>query len=291
MATIGFIGLGRMGSGMAANLAKAGYKVLAYDVSADALEQARKDGCKTVDHAAATAEGASAIITMLPFGRHVAQLWRETLFDAARPETILIDCSTIDVAVARELAEEAAEHGLETVDAPVSGGIAAARAGTLSVMVGGSEQAFAHARPFLQAIGKTVIHAGGIGSGLAARLCNSLMMGAAMIATCEAFALAEKLGLDLKTFYDIAAASSGQSWSVTSYCPVPGVGPETPADHDYEEGFAAAFMLKDLRLAAEAATRARARIPMSTRTRELYERFVAEENPQTDFSAMYRRLK
>jgi 3-hydroxyisobutyrate dehydrogenase len=291
MARIAFIGLGNMGGGMAANLAKHGHDVRAYDLSAEALDKAKKAGCLPAADANATIEGAEAVITMLPAGRHVEAVYTDNILPHADAGAILIDCSTIDVATARRVAEAAAAHGLAAVDAPVSGGIAAANAGTLTFMVGGSEAAFARAEPFLSDMGKAVIHAGAGGTGQAAKICNNMMLGATMIATCESFALAEKLGLDLQKLYDIASVSSGQSWSVTSYCPVPGVGPETPADRDYQGGFAAALMLKDLKLALEAAASVDAETPMAARAEELYEKFANGEGATLDFSGIIRMLK
>jgi 3-hydroxyisobutyrate dehydrogenase len=290
MARVAFIGLGNMGGGMAANLAKAGHDVRAFDLSAEALDRARQAGCLPVESAAAAVDGAEAVITMLPAGRHVEAVYAESVFDAAAPGALLIDCSTIDVATARRVADAAAARGLVAVDAPVSGGIAAANAGTLTFMVGGSATAFERAEAYLADMGKAVIHAGGNGAGQAAKICNNMLLGATMIATCEAFVLAEKLGLDLQSFYDIASVSSGQSWSMTSYCPVPGVGPETPADRDYQGGFAAPLMLKDLKLAIEAATSVEADTPMGARAAELYQRFVDGEGAALDFSGIIRML-
>ena len=290
MARIGFIGLGNMGGGMAANLAKAGHDVHAFDLSADALAAAKSAGCLAVDSAAAAAQGADAIVTMLPAGRHVAQVYDESLFGAASPGTLLLDCSTIDVTTAKQVAEAAAAKGLAAVDAPVSGGIAAAAGGTLTFMVGGSAEAFARAEPILAKMGKAVIHAGPSGAGQAAKICNNMLLGATMVATCEAFLLAEKLGLDPQTFFDISSVSSGQSWSMTSYCPLPGVGPETPADRDYEGGFAAALMLKDLKLAVQAAGDADASVPMGAEAMALYQAFANGGQGGRDFSGIIRML-
>lgn len=290
MARVAFIGLGNMGGGMAANLAKAGHDVRAFDLSAEALERARLAGCLPAASAADAIKGAEAIVTMLPAGKHVEAVYTGDIFEHADPVAVLIDCSTIDVETARRVAEAAQARGLVAVDAPVSGGIAAANAGTLTFMVGGTEQGFAKAEPFLAQMGKAVIHAGGSGAGQAAKVCNNMLLGAEMIATCEAFALAGKLGLDLQKFYDIASVSSGQSWSMTSYCPVPGVGPETPADRDYQGGFAAALMLKDLRLAMEAAGSVGAETPMGARAAELYEKFVGAGNGTVDFSGIIKTL-
>jgi 3-hydroxyisobutyrate dehydrogenase len=290
MARVAFIGLGNMGGGMAANLAKAGHDVRAFDLSADALDKAKKAGCLPAADAAEAVKGAEAIVTMLPAGRHVESVYRDSIFPHAEPGAILIDCSTIDVATARRVAEAATAQGLMAVDAPVSGGIAAASGGTLTFMVGGSAAAFDRAEPFLSDMGKAVIHAGAPGAGQAAKICNNMLLGATMVATCEAFVLAEKLGLDLQKFYDISSVSSGQSWSMTSYCPVPGVGPETPADRDYQGGFGAPLMLKDLKLAMEAAQDAGAETPMGARAEQLYQRFVDGEGAALDFSGIIRML-
>ncbi len=289
MARVAFIGLGNMGGGMAANLAKVGHDVRAFDLSADALTRAEAAGCLRAPDAVQAVDGAEAVVTMLPAGTHVEQTYAAVLPHAA-PGTVLIDCSTIDVGTAKRVAAQARDAGLQAVDAPVSGGIAAAAAGTLTFMVGGAEDAFARAEPYLSAMGKAVIHAGASGAGQAAKICNNMILGATMVATSEAFRLADRLGLDARAFYDIASVSSGQSWSMTSYCPVPGVGPETPADRDYEGGFAAALMLKDLRLATQAADEAGAHTPMGERARELYEAMVADGQGGRDFSAIIERL-
>jgi len=243
-----------------------------------------------VASAAEAVEGAEAIVTMLPAGSHVEGVYNDAVFGRAQPSAILIDCSTIDVATARRVAEAAAAKGLTAVDAPVSGGIAAANGGTLTFMVGGSAEGFDRAQPYLAQMGKAVIHAGASGSGQAAKMANNMLLGATMIATCEAFRLAERLGLDPQTFYDISSVSSGQSWSMTSYCPVPGVGPETPADRDYQGGFAAALMLKDLRLAMQAADEAGASTPLGAHAAQLYEAFVADGHGGTDFSGIIKTL-
>ncbi len=287
MASIAFIGLGNMGGGMAANLAKAGHDVRAFDLDRGALERAVGAGCKAAPDAAAAVRDVDAIVTMLPAGRHVAQVYAESVIPHVAPSTLLIDCSTIDVATARTNADRARDAGLEAVDAPVSGGIAAANAGTLTFMVGGSDDGFARAEPILAAMGKAVIHAGANGAGQAAKICNNMILGATMAATAEAFALAEKLGLDPARFYDIASVSSGQSWSLTSYCPMPGVGPDSPADRDYQGGFAAALMLKDMRLAMEAAQSVGAEVPMGERATELYEAI----DGSLDFSSIIRRYR
>jgi 3-hydroxyisobutyrate dehydrogenase len=290
MAKIAFIGLGHMGGGMAPNLAKAGHEVRAFDLSEDALKRAVDRGCTAAASAAEACKDVDAVVTMLPAGKHVAEIYRSSVFKAVPKTAVLMDCSTIDIATARTVEDEAKAAGLTMVDAPVSGGIAAAEGGTLTFMVGGSGEGFARAKPFLEAMGKAVIHAGGPGSGQAAKICNNMLLGATMAATCETFVLAEKLGLDLKTFYDIASKASGQSWSMTSYCPVPGVGPETPADRGYEGGFAAALMFKDLKLAMEAAQQAGAYTPMGGEAEELYQRFVDLGGGTKDFSGIIKMI-
>jgi len=291
MSTIGFIGLGNMGGGMAANLAKAGHKVIAFDLSGEALARAGAAGCHPVSDAAQAGREADVVVTMLPAGKHVASVYNETVFGAAKPGALLIDCSTIDVDTARDVASAAKVRGLEAVDAPVSGGIAAANGGTLTFMVGGSADAFARAEPILADMGKAVIHAGDNGAGQAAKICNNMLLGATMAATCETFMLAKKLGLDLQTFYDISSKASGQSWSMTSYCPVPGVGPASPADNGYAGGFAAALMLKDMRLALEAAKASGARVPMGERAEAIYAAFVEADAQGLDFSAIITALE
>ncbi|CAA9522291.1 MAG: 3-hydroxyisobutyrate dehydrogenase [uncultured Sphingosinicella sp.] len=291
MARVGFIGLGNMGGGMAANLAKAGHDVRAFDLSAEALQRAQAAGCKPATSAAEAVQDVEAVVTMLPAGKHVREVYETSVFGQAPTGAILMDCSTIDVGTAREVIASAAGQGYAMVDAPVSGGIAAAEAGTLTFMVGGESEAFARANPFLQNMGKAVIHAGGPGSGQAAKICNNMLLGASMIATCETFVMAQKLGLDPQTFFDIASKASGQNWSMTSYCPVPGVGPETPADRNYDGGFAAALMLKDLRLAMEAAQSVDAYTPMGASAEELYTRFAEKlGGAGKDFSGIIKML-
>lgn len=290
MTRIAFIGLGNMGGGMAANLVKAGHEVHAFDLSAEALARAQENGCQTYTSVRDAVQGAQAVVSMLPNGAIVESVFSADVIGHAPTSALLLDCSTIDVATARRVEEAARAAGYEMVDAPVSGGIAAANGGTLTFMVGGSEAAFAKAEPILAAMGKAVIHAGASGAGQAAKICNNMILGATMIATCEAFALAEKLGLDLQTFFDISSKASGQSWSMTAYCPVPGVGPQSPADNGYQGGFAAALMLKDLKLAMEAAKAAGAKVPMGQRAEELYEAFAAGGNGAVDFSGIIKTL-
>ncbi|HMO68731.1 MAG TPA: 3-hydroxyisobutyrate dehydrogenase, partial [Novosphingobium sp.] len=246
---IAFIGLGNMGGGMAANLVKAGHAVRAFDLSTEALDRAKANGCETFGTVREAVQGVDAVVSMLPNGAIVSKVYADDVIGHAPAGCLLLDCSTIDVATARKVGEAATAAGYVMVDAPVSGGIAAANAGTLTFMVGGSDEAFAKAQPILAAMGKAVIHAGALGAGQAAKICNNMALGIHMLGTCEAFAMAGKLGLDPARFYDIISVSSGQSWSVTSYCPVAGVGPTSPADNGFQPGFAAALMLKDLRLA------------------------------------------
>ena len=291
MTRIAFIGLGNMGGGMAANLVKAGHEVHAFDLSAEALARAKDNGCQTYSSVREAVQGAEAVVSMLPNGAIVESVYTADVIGHAPTSALLLDCSTIDVATARKVEEAARAAGYEMVDAPVSGGIAAAKGGTLTFMVGGgSAEAFAKAEPILSAMGKAVIHAGGSGAGQAAKICNNMILGATMIATCEAFALADKLGLDLQTFFDISSKASGQSWSMTAYCPVPGVGPQSPADNGYQGGFAAGLMLKDLKLAMEAAQAAGAKVPMGQRAEELYEAFANAGNAGVDFSGIIKTL-
>ena len=288
---VAFIGLGNMGGGMAANLVRAGHAVNAFDLSGEALSRARDNGCVTFTSVRDAVAGVDAVVSMLPNGKIVAHVFADDVLGHATKGAILLDCSTIDVGTARQVTADAVAAGYDMVDAPVSGGIAAANGGTLTFMVGGTDTAFARAEPILSAMGKAVIHAGASGAGQAAKICNNMLLGASMIATCETFAMAEKLGLDLQTFYDISSKASGQNWSMTSYCPVPGVGPTTPADNDYQGGFATALMLKDLKLAMEAASLVGADVPMGLRAAELYEKFNEAGNGGLDFSAIIQTLK
>lgn len=288
---IAFIGLGNMGGGMAANLVKAGHRINAFDLSADALARAQENGCATFTSVRDAVDGVDAVVSMLPNGSIVGSVFENDVLGHAPTGAVLLDCSTIDVDTARKVTADAVAAGYDMVDAPVSGGIAAANGGTLTFMVGGTDTAFARAEPILSAMGKAVIHAGGSGAGQAAKICNNMLLGASMIATCETFVMAEKLGLDLQTFYDISSKASGQNWSMTSYCPVPGVGPTSPADNDYQGGFATALMLKDLKLAMEAAQSVNADVPMGTRAAELYAQFDADGKGGMDFSAIIQSLK
>ncbi|HEY7006906.1 MAG TPA: 3-hydroxyisobutyrate dehydrogenase [Sphingomicrobium sp.] len=290
MAKIAFIGLGHMGGGMAPNLAKAGHEVRAFDLVPEAVERAVAAGCSAAPSAAEAVKDADVVITMLPAAKHVRAVFENDVAPNAKSGALLIDCSTIDVASAREVGEAMKAKGFDFVDAPVSGGIAAAAAGTLALMVGGTDEQFERAKPFLEPMAKAVIHAGQLGAGQAAKICNNMILGATMIVTCEGFALAQKLGLDPQVFFDISSKASGQSWSMTSYAPVPGVGPDTPADHDYEGGFAAALMLKDLKLADEAAKSVGAYTPLGGEAEELYQRFVDRGGGSKDFSGIIKMI-
>jgi 3-hydroxyisobutyrate dehydrogenase len=290
MATIAFIGLGHMGGGMAPNLAKAGHEVRAFDLVPEAVQRATDSGCQAAGSIAEAVKDADVVITMLPAAQHVRKVFHDDVAPNAKAGALLIDCSTIDVQSARNVGEEMKAKGFDFVDAPVSGGIAAAAAGTLALMVGGTDEQFERAKPFLEPMAKAVIHAGQLGAGQAAKICNNMILGATMAATCEAFVLAQKLGLEPQVFFDISSKASGQSWSMTSYAPVPGVGPDTPADHDYEGGFASALMLKDLKLAAEAARSVGAYTPMGAEAEELYQRFVDRGGGSKDFSGLIKMI-
>ena len=290
MAVIGFIGLGNMGLGMAANLVKAGQTVRAYDVSEAALSRATAIGAARAASVTEAVKGADAVITMLQEGNQVQEVYDEEAYTAASRSAVLIDCSTIDVATAREVANSATDHGHEMVDAPVSGGVAGAIAATLTFMVGGTDRGFAMAQPILSAMGKAVIHAGPAGAGQAAKICNNMLLGASMIATAEAFNLALKLGLDPNVFFNISSKASGQCWSMTSYCPVPGPVPSAPSNRNYEGGFMAQLMLKDLKLAMAAAQAAGASVPMGALAENLYQNFVNLGGAPKDFSAIIKLL-
>jgi 3-hydroxyisobutyrate dehydrogenase len=283
---IAFIGLGNMGGGMAANLVKAGHDVHAFDLSETALAHAAEAGCTAFATVREAVAGVDAVVSMLPNGGIVESVYESDVIGAAPASALLLDCSTIDVATAQRVALDAIARGYTMVDAPVSGGIAAANAGTLTFMVGGSDDAFVRAQPILAAMGKAVIHAGNSGAGQAAKICNNMILGATMAATCEAFALAERLGLDAQRFYDISSVSSGQSWSMTSYCPVPGVGPQSPADRNYEGGFAAALMLKDMKLAMDAARGTGSSVPVAETATSRYQALVDRGDAAKDFSAV-----
>jgi 3-hydroxyisobutyrate dehydrogenase len=283
---IGFIGLGNMGAPMARNLARAGHDVAGFDVAA-----AEVDGVAPAGSAAEAAQGAEVVITMLPNGDILRRVAAEIIPGMAKG-AVLLDCSTVDVASARAVAAEAEAAGLRPLDAPVSGGTGGAEAGTLTFMVGGTPDAFETASPLFDVMGAKAVHCGPSGNGQAAKICNNMILGATMVVTCEAFALADRLGLDRQALYDVASTSSGQSWSLTTYCPAPGVGPRSPADNDYRPGFAADLMLKDLRLSQKAAERAGAETPIGRLATDLYRAFVEDEDGAgRDFSAMLPRFE
>ncbi|MHA7886556.1 3-hydroxyisobutyrate dehydrogenase [Roseicyclus sp.] len=283
---IGFIGLGNMGAPMAANLAAAGHAVTGFDTVA-----APPAGVAQAASAAEAAAGAEVVITMLPNGAILKAVAGDVI-PAMQLGAVLLDCSTVDVASAREVAAMAEAAGLGALDAPVSGGVGGAAAGTLTFMVGGGAAAFATAKPLFEVMGQKAVHCGPAGNGQAAKICNNMILGVTMIATCEAFALADKLGLDRQAMYDVVSTSSGQSWSMTTYCPAPGVGPKSPSDNGYRPGFAADLMLKDLRLSQAAAEGADADTPMGALAAALYARFVEEEDGAgRDFSAMLPRFE
>jgi 3-hydroxyisobutyrate dehydrogenase len=286
---IAFIGLGNMGGPMAANLVAKGFTVTGFDIVSANLDRAAGQGivaAKSAEHAVKDAE---AVITMVPAGQHVLDLYRSILLPARRG-TLFIDCSTIDVASAREAHSMAKAAGMQSLDAPVSGGTAGAAAATLTFMVGGEKGAFERASPILSAMGKRIVHCGDAGAGQAAKICNNMILGISMIAVSEAFVLAEKLGLDAKALYDVASTASGQCWSLTTYCPVPGVGPVSPADNDYRPGFAASLMLKDLALAQQAAAESGAATPLGQHAEKIYRSFSEGGGAVQDFSAIIRHL-
>ena len=286
---IAFIGLGNMGGGMAANLVKAGHEVNAFDLSEEALAAARDNGCTTFTDASEAVQGVDGVVSMLPNGGIVKSVYEGSVIGKAPEGAVLLDCSTIDVATAKEVIALAEAAGYDMVDAPVSGGIAAANGGTLTFMVGGTVKAFARAEEVLNAMGKAVIHAGDAGAGQTAKICNNMLLAISMIGTAEAMKMAEKLGLDPQKFYEISSQSSGYCWSLNAYTPLPGVGVESPADKDYQGGFATGLMLKDLKLAMEAAQTADASTPLGRHAKELYEQF-AEDNAGLDFSAIIKSL-
>ena len=283
---IGFIGLGNMGAPMAHNLAKAGHDVTGFDVVAPL-----PDGVTQASSAAEAVKGAEVVVTMLPDGVILRRVADEVI-PGMQPGAILLDCSTVDVESARAVADQAQSAGLGALDAPVSGGIGGAEAGTLTFMVGGGDAAFETAKPLFDIMGQKAVHCGPSGNGQAAKICNNMILGITMIGTCEAFALADKLGLDRQAMFDVVSTSSGYSWTMNAYCPAPGIGPQSPADNDYKPGFAAELMLKDLRLSQQAAEAADADTPMGERAAELYAQFVEDEDGKgRDFSAMLPRFE
>jgi len=291
MTKIAFIGVGNMGAGMAANQAKAQHQVAAFDLSPTALAKAVEAGCHAADSVAAAVKDAEVVITMLPAGKHVREVYAEQVLPNAAPGALLIDCSTIDVESARAVAGEAAEAGFRFADAPVSGGIMAADAGTLAFMVGCAEADFAEVEAALTPMARVVLRAGEAGAGQAAKICNNMLLGVSMLGTCEAFALAEKLGLEAERFFEIASKSSGQCWSLTSYCPWPGPVPAAPSNRGYEGGFLTALMLKDLKLSQDAAAKVGASTPMGAQAGALYAMFDGLGHGGKDFSAVLQLLR
>ncbi len=289
MTTIAFIGLGNMGAPMAANLVRAGHAVRGYDLAPGAAEAAANLGVDLAGSARDAVTGADTVITMLPAGKHVVSCYGDIL-SAAAAGTLFVDCSTIDVAAARAAHGAAAAAGMASIDAPVSGGVGGAQAGTLTFMAGGAADAFARAEPILQAMGKRIVLCGEAGAGQAAKICNNMILGISMIAVSEAFVLAEKLGLSHQALFDVASTASGQCWSLTSYCPVPGPVPASPANRDYAPGFATALMLKDLTLAQEAAAAAGAQTALGAQAQAIYARF-AEHHAALDFSAIVTSIR
>ena len=289
MAKIAFIGLGAMGGPMAANLVRAGYEVKGFDLSPLLCEKAATTGVEVMTTARETMR-ADAVITMLPGGEHVLSVWNDLLPLAAK-DTLFVDCSTIDMDSSRQAHSAASDFGVQSVDAPVSGGVAGARAGTLTFMCGGEESCFIAAKPILEKMGATVLHCGGSGLGQAAKICNNMILGATMIVTCEAFALAEKLGLSNKALFDAVSVSSGRSWSLTSYCPSPGLTPTSPANNGYRAGFMAALMLKDLKLAQLAAAHAGASTPLGAMAGQLYAIYAGAGHGETDFSGIIEMIR
>ena len=290
MTTIAFIGLGNMGNPMAANLVKAGHTVLGFDLVPENLAVAREHGITVMADASAAVKEADVVITMLPAGKHVLSVY-DDIAPKAKKGALLIDCSTIDVDSARKAHAVAQKHGHASIDAPVSGGTGGAAAGTLTFMAGGSDEAFSRAEPILKPMAGRIVHCGGDGSGQAAKICNNMILGISMIGVAEAFVLAEKLGLSHQALFDVASTSSGQCWSLTSYCPVPGPVPASPANKGYKPGFAAALMLKDLKLSQEAAQAAGAATPLGAEATQIYALFNAQGSGGVDFSGIVNFLR
>jgi 3-hydroxyisobutyrate dehydrogenase len=290
MATIAFIGLGNMGGPMAANLVKAGHKVVAFDLVASLRDQAKADGATIAESSVASVKGADVVITMLPAGKHVLSVWNEVV-PAMTKGTLIIDCSTIDVESSKQAHALAAKHGVASVDAPVSGGTGGAKGATLTFMCGGEEKAFAAAKPVLEKMGKKIVHCGAAGAGQGVKICNNMILAISMIGVSEGFSLAEKLGLSHQALFDVVSTSSGQCWALTSYCPVPGPVPTSPANNDYKPGFAAALMVKDLTLAQDAARAAGAATPLGKQAQEMFKAFDAAGNGGMDFSGIIKHVR
>jgi 3-hydroxyisobutyrate dehydrogenase len=290
MATIAFIGLGNMGGPMAANLVRAGHKVVAFDLVAASRDQAKSDGAAIAESSVAAVKGADTVVTMLPAGKHVLAVWNDVV-PAMTKGTLIIDCSTIDVESSKQAHALATKHGVGSVDAPVSGGTGGAKAATLTFMCGGDEKSFAAARPVLEKMGKKIVHCGGAGAGQGVKICNNMILAISMIGVSEGFSLAEKLGLSHQALFDVVSTSSGQCWALTSYCPVPGPVPASPANNDYKPGFATALMVKDLTLAQDAAKTSGAATPLGKHAQELYKAFDAAGNGGVDFSGIIRHVR
>ena len=290
MASIAFIGLGNMGGPMAANLVKAGHRVIAFDLVEASRNQAKADGAAIADSAAAAVKGADTVITMLPAGKHVISVWTDVVPSMTKG-ALIIDCSTIDVESAKQAHALAAKHGITSVDAPVSGGTGGAKGATLTFMCGAEDKAFALAKPVLEKMGKRIVHCGDAGAGQAAKICNNMMLAISMIGVSEAFTLAERLGLSHQALFDVASTSSGQCWALTSYCPVPGPVPTSPANNEYKPGFAAALMVKDLTLAQDAAKAAGAATPLGKHAQEIFKAFDAAGHGGVDFSGIIQHVR
>src|SRR3954469_22920332 len=290
MANIAFIGLGNMGGPMAANLVKAGHRVIAFDLVEASKNQAKSDGATIAESAAAAVKGADTVITMLPAGKHVISVWTDVI-PAMAKGALIIDCSTIDVESAKQAHALAAKNGIGSVDAPVSGGTGGAKGATLTFMCGGEEKAFGAAKPVLENMGKKIVHCGGAGAGQAVKICNNMMLAVSMIGVCEAFSLAEKLGLSHQAVFDVVSTLSGQCGALTTYCPVPGPVPTSPANNDYKPGFASSLMVKDLTLAQDAAKAAGAATPLGKHAQEIYQSFDAAGQGGVDFSGIIKHVR
>jgi 3-hydroxyisobutyrate dehydrogenase len=290
MATIAFIGLGNMGGPMAANLVKAGHKVVAFDLVAASRDQAKSDGATIAESSVASVKGAKVVITMLPAGKHVLSVWNDVV-PAMTKGALIIDCSTIDVESSKQAHALAAKHGVGSVDAPVSGGTGGAKGATLTFMCGGDEKAFVAAKPILEKMGKKIVHCGAAGAGQGVKICNNMILAISMIGVSEGFSLAEKLGLSHQAVFDVVSTSSGQCWAMTSYCPVPGPVPASPANNDYKPGFATTLMLKDLTLAQDAAKASGAATPLGKQAQEMYKTFESMGNGGLDFSGIIQHVR
>lgn len=291
MSKIGFIGVGNMGGPMARNLIKAGHNVMAYDLSANLLSALEKDGATIAPSASDAVKNADIVITMLPAGKHVHSVYFDDVFENAPSGVLMIDCSTIDVATSRDVHTEAETRGFKMVDAPVSGGVGGAEAGTLTFMVGGTSDAFDLAKPMLEIMGKNIVYCGGAGNGQAAKICNNMMLGIQMASVSEAFLLAEKLGLDADKLFNVSSTASGQCWSLTTYCPVPGPVPTSPANNDYTPGFAAPLMHKDMGLAIEAADQLGVKVDAAKCAAAIYESYIESGGDTKDFSGIINHIR